>query len=82
MLTDEQINAMADRGVFFGHFHDIARAIEAEVQKQDTELIRQMHDAMLGVKNLNMGGELALWTAEFDRLLSAIAAAKQRLGEP
>ena len=49
------------------------------LRKQDTELIRQMLDALEGVKALNMGGELALWTAEFDRLLSAIAAARARL---
>ena len=49
------------------------------LRKQDTELIRQMLEAMEGVKALNMGGELALWTAEFDRLLSAIAAARARL---
>lgn len=60
-----------------------ARAIEAEVRKQDDELIRQMLEAMEGVKALNMGGELALWTAEFDRLLSAITAARARLeGKP
>ena len=53
----------------------VCRAVEAEVQKQDTELIRQLVDAMEGVKALNMGGELALWTAEFDRLLSAISRA-------
>ena len=49
------------------------------LRKQDTELIRQMLDALEGVKALNMGGELALWTAEVDRLLSAIAAARARL---
>ena len=49
------------------------------LRKQDTELIQQMLDALEGVKALNMGGELALWTAEFDRLLSAITAARARL---
>lgn len=58
-----------------------ARAIEAEVRKQDDALIRQLVEAMEGVKALNMGGELALWTAEFDRLLSAITAARARLGK-
>ena len=53
------------------------------LRKQDTELIRQMVEAMEGVKALNMGGELALWTAEFDRLLSAITAARAWLkGKP
>jgi hypothetical protein len=59
-----------------------ARAIESEVRKQDTELIRQLVEAMEGVKALNMGGELALWTAEFYRLLSAIAAARARMSPP
>ena len=49
------------------------------LRKQDTELIQQLVEALEGVKALNMGGELALWTAEFDRLLSAIAAARARL---
>lgn len=57
----------------------VIRSIEAEVRKQDDALILQMVEAMEGVKALNMGGELALWTAEFDRLLSAIAAARARL---
>ena len=56
-------------------------AVEAEVRKQDDAPIRQLVEAMEGVKALNMGGELALWTAEFDRLLSAITAARARLGE-
>ena len=53
------------------------------LRKQDTELIQQLVEALEGVKALNMGGELALWTAEFDRLLSAITAARARLeGKP
>ena len=53
------------------------------LRKQDDALILQMVEAMEGVKALNMGGELALRTAEFDRLLSAIAAARARLeGKP
>ena len=59
----------------------LAEMVEAEVRKQDDALIRQLVEAMEGVKALNMGGELALWTAEFDRLLSAITAARARLGE-
>ena len=58
----------------------LMKEIEAEVRKQDDALIRQLVEAMEGVKALNMGGELALWTAEFDRLLSAITAARARLG--
>lgn len=59
----------------------LAEMVEAEVRKQDDALILQLVEAMEGVKALNMGGELALWTAEFDRLLSAITAARARLGE-
>ena len=55
----------------------------AEVRKNDEALIRQLVEAMEGVKALNMGGELALWTAEFDRLLSAITTGRARLeGKP
>ena len=58
-------------------------AIEAEVRKNDEALILQLVEAMEGVKALNMGGELALWTAEFDRLLSAITTGRARLeGKP
>ena len=78
MLTHEQIDAINTRTLGHQHF---ARAIEAEVRKQDEALIRQLVEAMEGVKALNMGGELALWTAEFDRLLSAITAARARLGK-
>lgn len=61
----------------------VLRAVEAEVRARDDALIRQLVDAMEGVKALNMGWKLALWTAEFDRLLSAIAAGRARLeGKP
>ena len=84
MLTPEQIDLAIQQHVdpvaTYGRLHNFARAIEAEVRKQDDALIRQLVEAMEGVKALNMGGELALWTAEFDRLLSAITAARARLG--
>lgn len=54
-------------------------AILEAARKQDEALIQQLVEAMEGVKALNMGGELALWTAEFDRLLSAITAARAGL---
>ena len=67
----------------FDHILAFAQTIEAEVRKRDEALILQLVEAMEGVKALNMGGELALWTAEFDRLLSAITAARARLeGKP
>lgn len=76
-LWSDAHNDVSDRMAY----EVFARAIEAEVRKQDDVLIRQLVEAMEGVKALNMGGELALWTAEFDRLLSAITAARARLGE-
>jgi hypothetical protein len=86
-LTDEQVSHVIELfscGDGKGHdVHGIARTIEAEVRKQDDALILQLVEAMEGVKALNMGGELALWTAEFDRLLSAITAGRARLeGKP
>lgn len=78
--------ALNDHGQYSGVV-DIARngideVIRLKAQaKQDEALILQLVEAMEGVKALNMGGELALWTAEFDRLLSAITAAHARLGK-
>jgi hypothetical protein len=84
MLTPKQIDLAIQQHVdpvaTYGRLHNFARAIEAEVRKQDDALILQLVEAMEGVKALNMGGELALWTAEFDRLMSAITAARARLG--
>lgn len=81
-LTPEQIDEIAGPADYFDR-RVFARAIEAEVRKDDEALIRQLVEAMEGVKALNMGGELALWTAEFDRLLSAITAGRARLeGKP
>lgn len=58
-----------------------ARAIEAEVRKQDDELIRQMHNAMSNLTTLCLSGGSPLFTAEFDRLIEATTAARARLGE-
>ena len=84
-LSDDAIIAIAEKHLVLidnGEF-EFARAIEAEVRKNDDALIRQLVEAMEGVKALNMGGELALWTAEFDRLLSAITTGRARLeGKP
>ena len=74
-----RIIAATPCAVVGSYVHTFARAIEADVRAQDEALILQMLEAMEGVKALNMGGELALWTAEFDRLLSAIAAGRARL---
>ena len=87
-LTPERINELKEQAVSAWRAAGfepmlqvfVAHAIETEVRKSDEALILQLVEAMDGVKALNMGGELALWTAEFDRLLSAIAAARERLG--
>ena len=71
-LTTEQIDAINTRTLGHQHF---ARTIEAEVRKQDDELIRQM------LETLCLSGGSPLFTAEFDRLLAAITAARARLGE-
>ena len=86
-LTPERINELKEQAVSAWRAAGfepvlqvfVAHAIETEVRKSDEALILQLGEAMEGVKALNMGGELALWTAEFDRLLSAIAAARARL---
>lgn len=87
-LSDKLIDAEAFarwgdmKGAPLAMCRGFARAIEVGVRKQDEALIRQMLDAMVGVKDLRMGGELALWTAEFDRMLAAINAANARLAQP
>ena len=77
---DELIDSLPRQPYGTGSRREDCRELVREVRKQDDALIRQLVEAMEGVKALNMGGELALWTAEFDRLLSAIAAARARLG--
>ena len=80
---DELIDSLPRQPYGTGSRREDCRELVREVRKQDEALIRQLVEAMEGVKALNMGGELALWTAEFDRLLSAIAAARARLeGKP
>lgn len=88
MLSDEQIDAIADacdvkyvatgEGDYGSNIDSIipfARAIEAEVHKQDTELIRQMLDALDGAIAITMG--------KIDLRNAAIAAARERLeGKP
>ena len=55
----------------YGRLHNFARAIEAEVHKQDTELIQQMlHE----LENINQ-------VMPFPVAAQAIAAARARLGE-
>ena len=45
-LTTEQIDDLAEEGVFLGNVYEIARAIEAEVRKQDDALILQLVEAL------------------------------------
>lgn len=45
-LTRDQIDDLAEEGVFLGNVYEIAQAIEAEVRKEDTELIRQLVEAL------------------------------------
>ena len=76
MLTPEQIDLAIQQHVdpvaTYGRLHNFARAIEAEVRKQDDALIRQMLDAL---------------TAPFDGVklhgiqMAAIIVARTRLGE-
>ena len=84
-LTPEQIDLAIQQHVdpvaTYGRLHNFARAVEAEVHKQDDALIRQMHDAMSNLTTLCLSGGSPLFTAEFDRLIEATTAARARLGE-
>lgn len=81
-LSDEQIDrvlAVAPRvpPMYVGWGADqrrlSARAIEAEVRKQDTELIRQMLGALEGV---------VTQVKYYEPVTAAIAAARARLEQP
>lgn len=54
-----------------------ARAVEAEVRKQDTELIRQMLDALA---SLGGCGTVIQWEDQWERCVAAITAARARQG--
>ena len=74
-LTRDQIDDLAEEGVFLGNVYEIAQAIEAEVRKQDDALILQLVQALDGSIAITMG----------KRYLrnAAIAAARARLdGKP
>ena len=83
MLTPEQIDLAIQQHVdpvaTYGRLHNFARAIEAEVRKQDEALIRQMLEALEYVRNTP--------EAEYDskaplsKAQAAITAARARLGE-
>lgn len=80
-LTTKRIRELWENYSPTKGIESFARAIEAEVRKQDDVLIRQMHDAMSNLTTLCLSGESPLFTAEFDRLIEATAAARARLGE-
>ena len=78
-LTRDQIDDLAEEGVFLGNIYEIAQAIEAEVRKQDEALIRQMLEVLEYVRNTpeaEYDSKAALSKAQ-----AAITAARARLGE-
>ena len=84
-LSDEQIIGLfneACREKFNGleRFRHFARAIEAEVRKQDTELIRQMLEALETCDSAD--GYNGPYQFHDDKAVeAAITAARARLGE-
>ena len=59
-LTRDQIDVLAEEGVFLGNIYEIAQEIEAEVRKQDDALILQLVEAL---DDLAEAGEDA-WSEE------------------
>ena len=100
-LTDEQLAEMMRdtwgcASIAPRHALEFARAIEAEVHKQDTELIRQMHDALCECAEDSQEQldrmeaaklrqykpqAVAYQEATIDAAKRAITAARARLGE-
>lgn len=73
-LTRDQIDDLAEEGVFLGNIYEIAQAIEAEVRKQDDELILQLVEALEYHR---------AQTRPIDRTDEAITAGRARLdGKP
>ena len=84
MLTPEQIDLAIQQHVdpvaTYGRLHNFARAIEAEVRKQDTELIRQMLEALETCDSAD--GYNGPYQFHDDKAVeAAITAARARLGE-
>ena len=84
MLTPEQIDLAIQQHVdpvaTYGRLHNFARAIEAEVRKQDDALILQLAEAL---EDLTEAGEDA-WSEERPCVRigkKAITAGRARLGE-
>ena len=83
-LTTERIDLAIQQHVdpvaTYGRLHNFARAIEAEVCKQDTELIRQMLEALNTCDESD--GYNGPYQFHDDKAVeAAITAARARLGE-
>ena len=78
MLTPEQIDLAIQQHVdpvaTYGRVHNFARAIEAEVHKQDDALIRQMLESMCWAARV-----MTISEDEAPGYFAAITAAKERL---
>ena len=87
MLTPEQIDLAIQQHVdpvaTYGRLHNFARAIEAEVRKQDEALIQQMLDA-LGNSSPHTDRSFAWKDGKWqNQRTAAITAARARLeGKP
>ena len=83
-LTPEQIDLAIQQHVdpvaTYGRLHNFARAIEAEVRKQDEALIRQMLEA-LNTCDESCGYNGLCQFFDEESVESAITAARARLGE-
>ena len=84
MLTPEQIDLAIQQHVdpvaTYGRLHNFARAIEAEVRKQDDALIRQMLEALNTCDESD--GYNGPYQFHDDKAVeAAITAARARLGE-
>ena len=103
-LSDKEISALYFEALGSQHLREqdrkmvtrFAHAIEAEVRKQDTELIQQMHDALCecaedsqeqldrmeaAMLRLYKPQAVAFQEATIDAAKRAITAARARLGE-
>lgn len=81
MLTDERIAEIKNGAEKFAPLHrsaaiPFARAIEAEVRKQDTALIRQMLEAL---ERVTMACDVATYENALFSACEAVTAARLRL---
>lgn len=80
-LTPEKIDEIAGPADYFDR-RVFARAIESDVRKQDTELIRQMQEALGLARRLVLVGGASTHD-EIDAMFTAASAANARLeGKP